>query len=288
MWFLYALFFAFATSVQMALLKKLSSQISPTLLLIINNLFTLIFMSTIIFYLKIPFFDPFLWILVSIFSILDLIAAISSFKAIKFGDISLLSPLSSFNPLFTVLIASFALQELPKTIQILGILIIITGAYLLQVNSAKKSLPVPFFELLKNKAAALFLLANFIWAITPIFQKQAINLTDPQSPLFVSFLGLSAMTSYFLPYFFRNLSKATNFTKNNLGLLIILGLLNTLAQFAAFTAFSQANVGLVTAIFKLSPLFTIIWGFWFFKEKNIAQKLIASSIMIIGTLLLIL
>ncbi len=70
--------------------------------------------------------------------------------------------------------------------------------------------------------------------------------------------------------------------------LLFLAPFTVLTQWAAFTAFSLQNVGIVTSIFKLSALFTILWGFLFFKEERIWERLLGAGVMIGGTLMLVL
>lgn len=76
--------------------------------------------------------------------------------------------------------------------------------------------------------------------------------------------------------------------KQNVGWLIIIGFFGTLAQLATYISFSQTNVAYASAIFRLSTLFTILFGAIFFREKIIYERLLGASIMILGTLLLVL
>lgn len=256
--------------------------------LLISNVFNIIFMLLLVLLLGgIPrIFSPF-YVLLFLSSLLDLVAFFSSTKAIQIAPVSLISPIGSFNPVFTTLIATATLHEIPAPVKFLGILVIVTGSYLLNISDIKHGVFKPFQKLFADRGVQLFLLANFLWAITPTFQKQAIFQTKPSSPLFASFFGVVLITVYLLPLSIRFVKKDMHAVTTNIWWFVLLGLFAAFAQFAAFTAFSQAQIGYVTAVFKLSTLFTVVWGFLFFKEKNIKERLLGASVMIVGTVLLV-
>lgn len=221
-------------------------------------------------------------------TIFEIIATISSFVAISISPISLISPISSFNPVFTTIIAAATIGEIPSLFKLTGILTVVLGAYLLNASDIKGGLLLPFKKLFSNRGVQLFFLANLMWAVTPIFQKQAIFQTEPISPLFVSFFGLILVTISILPFvIFKKMNNPIEQVKKNLKWYILIGPSATLAMWAAFTAFSLAPLGLVTSVFKLSVLFTILWGFLFFKEERIWERLLGAGVMILGTVLLV-
>jgi uncharacterized membrane protein len=49
-----------------------------------------------------------------------------------------------------------------------------------------------------------------------------------------------------------------------------------------FTAIALGLVGYVTALFKLSAVFTIVWAWLFLGEENIRQRLLGTVVMLIG------
>lgn len=287
MWVWYSLFFAFASSVGISITKKLTSRMNLLLLILAQEVFLSPFMFLIIFLSGgIPHIFPSFYPVIFIAAILDFFAVIFSMYAIKTSPISLISPISSFNPVFTTIIAFLALHEILNPAKILGILIIVLGAYLLNVSELRGGFLLPFKKLFTDRGVLFFLLANLIWAITPIFQKQAIFQTEPVIPLFSSFFEGLIVTAFFIPIvLFKAKNKRAQIQKN-WKLLLLLGPLGALAQWAAFTAFSLAPLGIVTAIFKTSVLFTIIIGGVFLKEERIKERLLGGAVMVLGAILL--
>lgn len=287
-WFWLSLFFAFWTSISISIVKKLTTRMDWLLLVLVEDIFIVPFMLILIFLLGgIPSLSPKFYLLMFASSILDTVAAVASTLAISISPISLISPISSFNPVFTTIIAAFTIHEVPGLTKLLGIIIVVLGAYLLNVSDIRKGLFTPFKKLFSNRGVQLFLLANFLWGVTPIFQKQAIFQTQPLMPLFPSFFGTILVAIFLFPIVALRTRNTFKQIKNNWKLLLLLAPFSALAQWAAFTAFSLANLGLVTSVFKLSILFTILWGFLFFREERIWERLLGAGVMIIGTILLV-
>lgn len=287
-WFWLSLFFAFWTSISISIVKKLTTRMDWLLLVLVEDIFIMPFMLILIFLLGgIPSLSPKFYLLMFASSILDIITAVASTLAISISPISLISPISSFNPAFTTIIAAFTIHEVPSLTKLLGIIIVVLGAYLLNVSDIRKGLFTPFKKLFSSRGVQLFLLANFLWGITPIFQKQAIFETTPVMPLFPSFFGSVLIAIFLAPIVILRTKNPFSQVKNNWKLLLFLAPFSALAQWAAFTAFSLSDLGLVTSVFKLSVLFTIAWGFLFFKEERIWERLLGAGVMILGTLLLL-
>lgn len=287
-WFWLSLFFALWTSISISIVKKLTSRMDLLLLILVAEIFLIPFILILIMLLGgIPIVSPKFFQLVFIAAILDSLAVIFSFYAIKISPISLISPISSFNPIFTTVIASLILQETLSLIKYFGILVVVLGAYLLNISDLKGGVLLPFKKLFTNKGVLFFLLANLIWATTPIFQKLAIFQTNPTSPLSVSLFENIIIIAFFIPVVLIRTKNKISQIQRNWKIFFLTGSVGALSTWAAFTAFSLAPLGLVTSVFKLSTLFTIGWGFLFFKEERIWERLLGAFVMIVGTLLLI-
>ena len=286
MWVAYSLFFAFWTSIGILILKRLTPNFKPASLTLIGNLFTIPCMLILILVLfQIPQTTIEFYKLILISAVFDSIAAITYFKALTISPISLISPISSFNPIFTLIFASIFLNENPTPIKLLGIVVIVLGSYLLNLSSIKKGLLKPLTDLFSNRGVQLFLVANLIWGLTPIFQKQAIFETTPQVPLFAALIGGVIVSILIFPLAFKEKVYRVPIKKYSKWFLI-LGPMTALATLAAFTAFTLTNVAYVTAIFKLSTLFTVILGAVFLHEKRIKERFLGAAVMVAGTILI--
>ncbi len=287
MWISYALFFALWTSVAMLISKKLLININPNLYFLITLIFTIPFFFIFLIYLGIPDFTQNFFILLLISSILNLTAGILYYKSIKITEISLLAPISSFGPVFALIFSWILLDEKPTLLKLIGIFIIAFGAYLLNIKDLKNGIFTPFKKLFSNKGVQLFLIVAIIWGLTPVFQKSAIFQTNPNTPLAVPFIEIIFIIIFLSPLLIKNHNESLTFSKKHYKILIFFAGMGVLGQFAAFTAFSLTNVAYATAIFRLSALFSVIIGAIFLGEKNIQERFVGGTVMVIGTILIV-
>lgn len=287
-WFLLALFFALWSSIGVSISKRVLKTTDVLVYLVFGSLFVLISMAAIlVFRGAIPHVDSTFWLTVFTAALINVATSLFAFKAIKIAPISLLAPLAAFNPLAVTFFGFLFLQESVNLLKLFAILIIVAGVYLLNITDVKKGVFAPFINLFKNRGVQLMLLANILWGITPVFEKTAIFHTTPQNPLVVTFMEGVFLTSFFFPLMLARTKQPFVQFRKNMWWYILPAPVAALASWSAFTAFSLNNVGYVSAVFKLSILFTILWGGLFFKEKRIRERFLGASVMLLGTILLI-
>lgn len=287
MWVFYAVSYALLSSFGTFIIKKLGKKISFLPLLYIFLIFNIpLTFFLVLFVGGIPKTTPNFYVYMGLSGFLDTIAFVAAFLAISKSDISLLSPISVFSPVFTTIIAAFTIGEIPDPKKIVGILIIVFGAYLLNVTQIKQGITAPFKSLFANKGVLLFLLSHTIWSITPIFQKKAIFETTPQIPLYASVVGMCFGFVFLTPFALKKVLGFVKEVKANIKWFMANGIGTAFGQVAAYGAFSLAYLGYVTSIFRLSILFTIILGGVFLKEERIKERLLGASVMLLGAILL--
>ncbi len=137
-------------------------------------------------------------------------------------------------------------------------------------------------KLSKQKLAILgLIIANIIWgAASPIFKW---SLQDIQ-PFTLAFLRFSIASLLFLPFVYKNIK----IKKQDIPILIIMGLLGVTAHITLFffglRLTSSINAPIIASA---GPVFLIIAGIMFFKEKPGRRKIIGSILGFLGLLLII-
>jgi uncharacterized membrane protein len=288
MWFLYALTFAFVSSLSVIIAKKVMKNMGEIDFLLYSSLFILpfLFLISSLFFER-PQLNQKFWIATVVGTVISLTAAILAYRAIKNSEISLISPISAFNPIFTTLVSAVTLNEIIKPKTGLGILVIVLGAYLLQISKTSQGLFFPIRALVSHKGVQLSFAAYLLWSITPTFEKTAILNTFPQNPPFAAMMGqIIAIVIYSL-FVIKKKGNPLKAIKTNWKLLIISGLLGGIGITAAFKAYTLNSLGPVTAVFKLSMIITVFFGWLFFKEKDIKERLLGSFTMLAGVILLV-
>jgi drug/metabolite transporter (DMT)-like permease len=216
---------------------------------------------------------------------LNVVAQVASTQALKLSDVSLVTPLLIFSPVFTLLIAALLLREIPSTQGLVGVGLVLIGAYWLNRTSGTGWL-APFKSLALTPGTVLVLLAGLLWAITPLFEKTAIQHTNPENPPFAAFVATTFLALILTPLVLTHAKSAINKLSLHRRDLFVASLIAGIAPVLGYTAFSLGYVGYVTTFFKLSTLMTVIWSFLFLKERGLAQRLPGSVVMVIGAVLI--
>lgn len=218
--------------------------------------------------------------LVFIAGFLCTIGMICMIKAVNIGELSVIGPINSYKSVISLIIAFFLLGEIPNFYGIIGIILIIIGSrYIFLEDGSKFSL-----NILNRKDIQLRFLAMTLTGVEAVILKKIILISSVEICYsFWCFMGL------FWSVILLILSKKQYFIKNikNLFLILIISICLGLMQYSTNYVFEKMHVGLALAIFQLSSIVTIIFGYKFFHESNLKTKLIGCIIMIIGSCFII-
>ncbi len=218
--------------------------------------------------------------------VLNLVATLVSTRALQLADASLATPFLSFNPAFTLLLSSFTLREVPSVRGIVGVMLIGVGAYLFQLREVGKGLLAPLSALAHQPGILLAIGASFVWGLTPIFEKIAIQHTSPENPLMVAFVTTLFTVVLLTPALWRDASDPLEQVRRHRLLFGAAGLISGVAPLFGFSAIALGYVGYVTALFKLGAILTVVWGALLLKEHGLRERLPATAVMVIGGLLI--
>lgn len=287
MWLLFALVAALLTSVLPIFNKRLLADCNVSVVAWGVNTFSLPLLAVAsLLLLPVPSVDGVFWMGVLASAVLNLIATLISTQALKLADASLVTPFLTFNPAFTLLIASFTLGELPSVLGLLGVLVIVSGGYVLSVQEHRSGLWVPLKSMWSERAIALAIIASFVWGLTPITEKLAMQHSSPSNPPLVAFASTALMSLFLLPLIFVQAEKPlTQVTTHGRGFLAA-ALIAGIAPIFGFTAINLGLVGYVSAIFKLSAVASVIWATVFLREEGLRHRLAGAVIMVAGALLI--
>jgi len=287
MWAILALGAALLTSFNPILYKRILKDIDPLTVVWVVNLLGLPLLGIFTWKLtlRLPDLDWAFAFAVLASAGLNVIAHLANTKALQGEDASLVTPLLTLSPAFTLLVAALVLGERPSSSGLVGVGLVLIGAYWLN-RSAGTDWSAPIKSLALKPGVLLVLLAGLLWAITPVFEKTAIQHTDPQNPRLAAF---ATETMLVLLLTFPALSNG----RRSLGKLVIhwrelllAGLISGTAPILGYSAFSLGLVGYVTTLFKLSTVLTVLWAAWLLKEGGFAKRLPASLVMIVGAVLI--
>ena len=261
--------------------KKLSNSISS----LVINFYTYLFLSVIstffVFSQNISSILNLQFLfLVFVAGFLCALGTVFLIKAINIGELSVIGPINSYKSIIGLIFAIFLLKEIPSFWSLIGIFLIILGSkYIFETTTTGFT-----FNLFKRKDILYRLFALLLTGIEAVILKKIILLSSVEICFFFwCFTGLF-WSIIFIIIFKKNIViKQKKYFMNFLLISICLGLM----QYSTNYVFDKMNVGYALAIFQLSSLVTVFLGYKVFKEENFIKKIIASIVMIIGSVLII-
>lgn len=202
-------------------------------------------------------------------------------KAIHIGELSVVGPINSYKSVVGLIAAFLFLGEIPTLIALFGIFLIIWGSkYIFETTSEGFT-----FNVFKRKDIQLRFLALILTGTEAAILKKIILISSVEACyIFWCFMGLFWSFVFVLLLKKNLLVKLKNFIPYILIISLNLGLM----EYSTNYVFSKMNVGYALALFQLSSIVTVVFGYKIFKEQNLIKKLIGSLIMIIGSVLIIL
>lgn len=220
-------------------------------------------------------------ILIALCGFLCTLGMVCMIKAINIGELSVLGPINSYKSIISLILAFFMLKEIPTIQGITGIILIILGSKYIFDSPQERNI----FNIIKRKDIQLRFLALTLTAIEAVLLKKIILMSSVEICfMFWCFMGF--FWSIILLILFRK-NPSISSVKTIFYILIIAACLG-LMQYSTNFVFEKMNVGLSLAVFQLSSIVTVLFGYKIFHEKNILYKLLGSTIMIIGSCLIIL
>lgn len=284
LWVLYSLLSAFGWATADVFTKKISKA-DDYILMLARFLFASPFVLLLLFFIPIPELESVFWLVLSIALPVEVLAWVFYIKAIRISPLSLVVPLISLTPVFLVFTSFVILDELPTMVGFFGILLVVVGAYILNLKSIKEGILEPFKAIFKEKGCIYMIIVAFLFSITSNLGK---ILVLKSSPLFFSaiYYPLLAMTFLIICLFISKKNIAQ--LKSNFSNLFFTGLFFGLMAIFHFLAIQLVIVPYMISIKRTSSIFSVLYGWLLFKEKNIRPRIIGALVMLIGSGLIIL
>lgn len=215
--------------------------------------------------------------------ILIALANIMIIKATQLSSLSSSIPMLSFTPAFLLFTSFLMLNEFPSFFGVMGIILIVVGAYIINIRKERTGFLGPILKISKDKGALLILGVAIIYSITANLSKIGVLSSGPIFFSTLTYLGISII---FIPIFFLNIKKNYKKVKVNLNRILLLGFSASIMVVSTHIAVKFAIVPYVISLKRFSVIFSILYGYYIFKEKNIRQSLLGASMMVFGGILI--
>jgi drug/metabolite transporter (DMT)-like permease len=283
-WFIYAFICALSLATADALSKKaLDDNTDPYIVAWVRTGYAAPFIAVLIPFIDIPDLDSVFFMITFLAVPLDIIAVLLYIKALKVSPLSLTLPFLSLTPIFLIVTSYIILGEKPDKSGFIGIILVVIGAYLLNVHTISQGFLAPFKAIAKEKGSVLMIIVAFIFSIGACLGKIAVQHSSPAffSVIYIFLLSLflfiiiSFKSKHFLS---KSISRPVPF--------ILIGMLIAIMIITHLKAISLIEVSYMVSVKRLSILFGVLYGVMFFKETNIKERFLGATVMVSGIIVI--
>jgi drug/metabolite transporter (DMT)-like permease len=283
-WLLLALVAALCQVLRNTMMKRIGHSLDEYINVWGRFTFLLPFALLFVLYRGVPTIRPgFVWACLA-FAVCQTISTFALSKALKLAEISLVTALWKVSLLVLLVLGYVTLKETPSALGIVGVLLSMSGVYLLNVNRAHLSPWEPIVVLFTDRGLRYTLLAALFFAPSVVTIKWAIQLSDPYMGTLGGYLAASLLvTPIVLATSRRHFAQVPRHWKAFVGL----------GLFAALTTVSQGTAYLLTlssyveAVKQVEILFAMAIGVLAFGERQKVREIAPdAAVMLAGVVLL--
>jgi len=287
-WWVIALVSAFFSATAAIVEKKILFKEKALSMTLILGIFNLI--------LAIPFFFfvdysvlAYSGILVLLFkSVLGAIAFLFVMMGIRDLELSRVLPLLVLTPGLVAVFAFLFLGEVLMPFEIGGLVLLLFGTYLLQLND-RRGFFAPWKSFVQVKGYCYILTALILYTTTSVLDKAVLKNYGVPLNAFMGFQHLFlAFVFVIIALFYSKGSDLKKTFKFSWWMILILAVITITYRYTFYYAVRVAPVALVLSLKRVSVFFAVLIGGKLFREKNLKRRAVATAIIIIGSLLIIL
>ncbi|MBI5060886.1 MAG: DMT family transporter [Candidatus Aenigmarchaeota archaeon] len=235
-----------------------------------------IFIYSLLF-LQIPMLS---WSMVGILalsSFLLIFAYLVFYKGLKYGPISIVSPIASSATVLTVLLSILLFGESLTSLQMTAIIIIITGAVLASVKWGAEKIKIVSYGVL------LAIITALGWGVAFPLMKINMNVVGPIfTLLIVRFFSIIFLSAYAA----AKRDRPKNYDINVWKYLIVIGLIDAAAFLAYYIGVSMDYLSIISPISTCYPAVTVVLAYVFLKERIQNSQKIGIFLILAGLILI--
>lgn len=208
-------------------------------------------------------------------------------QAIRDTSLSLTLPYLAFTPVFNTLTGYILLQEQVSLAGFTGILLVVLGAWLLNLEHARGErfdILAPFRAIVTERGSRLMLITAALYSITSVLGKGALAYTTPV------FFG----TLYYIVIGFTVIIIFSVGAKTPAHVLwrkpaphLAIGLFMGIMVLTHFFAIQNVEVAYMIAVKRTSLLFGILYSVLLFHERARIEHFLAGGLMLAGVYLIV-
>ncbi|KPA17547.1 membrane protein containing DUF6, transmembrane [Candidatus Magnetomorum sp. HK-1] len=209
-------------------------------------------------------------LLVLLIGIIDLIANYFYFKSFENSEASVVTPILSLSPGFIFVFSWFFLDDIVNYVQIIFACLIIIGIIFISTD-------LKDIKSLKKSNTSSSLIASLLFALSAIPTKYLLSNEFINAPTLYEIRG--AIIGLFAIMFFG--SGIEEMKSYHFRYLFVRSLFVIIQWLLLYAALIKGSAGISYTLANTTPIFVIILGVFFLKEKLSLRKIIATVLVLI-------
>jgi len=284
MWFLLALVAALCQVLRNTVMKRLGHSLDEYINVWGRFTFLLPFAALFVFMKGVPVIKPGFALACVAFGASQTISTLALSKALKLAEISMVTALWKVSLLVLLGLGYVTLKEAPTLLGIAGVLLSMSGVYLLNVSRAHLSPWAPLVVLFTDRGLRYTLLAALFFAPSVVTIKWAILLSDPYMGTLGGYIAASLMvTPLVLVTSRRHFAQVPRHWKAFFGL----GLFAALTTVTQGTAYLLTLSSYVEAVKQVEILFAMVVGVLAFGERQRVREIAPGALVMLAGMVLL-
>ncbi len=284
MWFVLALVAALCQVLRNTVMKRLGHSLDEYINVWGRFTFLLPFAALFVLWKGVPPIKPGFVLACVTFGVCQTISTMALSKALKLAEISMVTALWKVSLLMLVVLGYFTLKETPTALGVAGILISMSGVYLLNVNRAHIAWWAPLAILFTDRGLRYTLLAACFFAPSVVTIKWAMSLSDPYTGTLGGYIAASIIvTPIVLVTSRHHFADVPRYWKA----FVSFGLFAALTTVSQGTAYLLTLSSYVEAVKQVEILLAMGIGVMIFGERQKVRDIApGAAVMLAGVVLL--
>lgn len=222
-------------------------------------------------------------------SLIGVAAFLCVMTALKNLQISNALPLLALTPGFVAVFAFLFLGEGLKFYEVLGLISLIVGTYILESKNLKEII-FPFTVFLKSRYHQYIIAALLLFTASSVMDKLLVLKMNLTPISFTAFQHIYFALLLFIIYFaFRGrlVDHSPRVNKSDVLWILLISVLTIGYRFTQIVSISMASVALTLAVKRTSVLWATVIGGKIFKDTHLLKKTIAVLFILLGAILIL-
>jgi len=284
MWIVWAITCASLNAAASALIKRAARDGGAVAVTFWEFVFALPLAAGALLWTGSPPIDPGFWTALAAGVALNIVALTLRNLGLKLSPLSVSIPLLSFTPVFLIVTEAAVLGDRPGPRGIAGILLIVAGAYALNLSEVRGGVLEPVRTVLRDRGCQLMLVVAALWSVTSVIDKVAVTRS---SPVFYLAAFHAGFVAGYLPVLAWRRAAGAALRPRLWRAYALIAVIHFGSILAQMIAIQMTLVSYVIAIKRSGMLLSVLIGVVFFGERGLRERLAGAMLMSIGVALVL-